>query len=80
MVKKRLLFTFPPDLIKEPIIYTLGQQFNISTNIHLADIAEERGWAIIDVEGSEEDIEQGIAWSTSRGMRVEPASEAISES
>ena len=73
MVRRRLMFTFTQDLIKEPVIYTMGQQFNIVTNIQVADIEEDRGWAILELEGSEEDIEQGIAWATSRGMRVEPA-------
>ena len=79
MVKRRLMFTFTQDLVKEPVIYTLGQQFNIVTNIQLADIEEDRGWAILELEGSEEDIEQGIAWAISRGMRIEPAGPDWSE-
>ena len=79
MVKRRLMFTFPPELIKEPIIHNLGQQFNIVTNIHLADIAEDRGWVILELEGEEDNIEEGIAWATSRGMRVDPAGDDIEE-
>ena len=77
MVKKRLLFTFTPELLKEPIIYTLGQQFKIITNIQLADIEADTGWVVLEMEGKDEDIEEGIAWATSRGMRVEIASETI---
>ncbi len=73
MVKRRLMFTFPPELIKEPIIYNFGQQFNIITNINLADISEDKGWVVLDLEGDEEDIEEGVAWATSKGMRVDPA-------
>jgi hypothetical protein len=79
MVKRRLMFTFPPELIKEPIIHNLGQQFNIVTNIHLADIAEDRGWVVLELEGEETDIEEGIAWATSKGMRVDPAGGDIDE-
>jgi hypothetical protein len=75
MVKRRLMFTFPPELIKEPIIHNLGQQFNLVTNIHLADIAEDRGWVVLEIEGEERDIEEGIAWATSKGMRIDPAGE-----
>ena len=74
-VKKRILFTYTPELISEPVIHNLSQQFNIITNIHLADIAEDRGWVILELEGDEEAIEQGLAWAISRGMRVDPASE-----
>ena len=80
MVKQRLMLTFPTDLIKEPIIHNLGQQFNIVTNIHLADISEDRGWVILEMEGEEKDIEEGIAWATSKGMRIDPAGEDNGES
>jgi len=80
MVKRRLTFTFPPDLIKEPIIYNIGQQFNIVTNIYLADISEDIGWVVLELEGEEKDIEEGIAWATSKGMRVDPTGEDIPES
>jgi hypothetical protein len=73
MVRRRLILTYPPELIREPIIYNLGQQFNIATNIHLADISEDRGWVVLELEGEEKDIEEGIAWATSKGIRVEPA-------
>jgi ABC-type methionine transport system ATPase subunit len=76
-VKRRLMFTYTAELIREPVIYNLGEQFNIITNIHEANIAEDRGWIILDMEGEAEDIEEGIAWATSRGMRVEPAGEDI---
>lgn len=79
MVKRRLMFTFPPDLIREPIIYNLGHQFNIVTNIHLADISEDIGWVVLELEGEEKDIEEGIAWATSKGMRVDPSGEDIAE-
>ena len=71
------MFTYTAELIREPIIYNLGEQFNVITNIQSADIAEDRGWVILELEGEPEDIEEGIAWVTSRGMRVEPAGEDI---
>ena len=79
MVKRRLTFTFPPELIREPIIYNLGHQFNIVTNINLADISEDIGWVVLELEGEERDIEEGIAWATSKGMRVDPPGEDITE-
>ena len=80
MVKRRIMFTYPPELIKEPIIYSLSQQFNIATNIHLASIAEDKGWIVLELEGEPDDIEQGLAWAISRGMRVDPANGDEAES
>ena len=74
MVKRHVMFTYPPELIKEPIIHSLSQQFNIVTNIHLADISEDRSWVVLELEGDEDAIEQALAWAISRGMRVDPVS------
>ena len=71
MVKRRVMFTFPQDLIKEPIIYNLSQQFQVVTNIRRADISEDKGWVVLELEGKEENIEQVIAWVTSKGVRVD---------
>ena len=72
MAKRRVMFSFPEELIKEPIIYNLGHQFGVVTNIRRADVSEDRGWVVLELEGEEKDIEQGIAWVTSKGVRVDP--------
>ncbi len=72
MVKRQVMFTFPQELIKEPIIYNLCHQFKVVTNLRRADVSENRGWVVLELEGEEEEIEQGIAWVTSKGVRVDP--------
>ncbi|MCK4698411.1 MAG: NIL domain-containing protein [Dehalococcoidia bacterium] len=41
------------------------------TSIRRADIAGECGWVVLELEGSDEDIEQGLAWVTAKGVEVE---------
>ena len=72
MAKRRVMFSFNEDQIREPIIHNLGHQFNIITNIRRADLSENEGWIVLELEGEENDIEQGIAWVTSKGVRVDP--------
>lgn len=72
MSKQRFMFTFNEEQIKEPIIYNLGQQFALITNIRRADVSKDEGWVLLELEGSDNDIEQGIAWVTSKGVRVDP--------
>lgn len=72
MAKRQVMFTFPEELIKEPIIHNLSQQFKVVTNIRRADVSEHKGWVVLELEGEENDIEQGITWVTSRGVRVDP--------
>ncbi|GAH87678.1 unnamed protein product [marine sediment metagenome] len=72
MTKRQVMFTFPPELIREPIIYTLSHQFKVVTNIRRADVSENKGWVVLELEGEDSEIEQGIAWVTSKGIRVDP--------
>jgi len=71
MAKRQVMLTLPPESSSEPIIYNLGQQFNIVTNIRQAELTEDRGWIVLELDGEEKDIEAGITWAISRGVRVD---------
>lgn len=68
---KKILINFPQELLREPIIYTLGHQFEVVVNIKSASVSEDSGWAELELEGEAKNIEEGIAWMIGRGMRVE---------
>ena len=72
MTRRRVQFTYDASQIKEPVIYELGRQFDVVTNIRRADVVEDRGWVILEIEGQEVDIDRGLAWVVSRGVRVDP--------
>ena len=72
MAKKQVMFTFPQELVKEPIIYSLGHKFKVVTNIRRADVSENRGWVVLELGGEEDEIEQGITWVKNKGVRVDP--------
>lgn len=72
MAKRRVLLSFTPETNSEPIIHNIGQQFNVITNIRQADLTEDRGWIEVELDGEEKDIEDGIVWAISRGVRVDP--------
>ncbi len=75
MAKRRVMLTFIEEMIREPIIYNMGQQFNLVTNILRADVTEDRGWVVLELDGTDEEIETGITWAISKGVRVEPISD-----
>lgn len=72
MAKQRVKFTFPTDLVTQPIIYDLGKKFDVVTNIRRADVREEMGWVVLELEGDDQEIQQGIDWVGSIGVRVDP--------
>lgn len=75
MAKRRVMLTIPAELHSEPIIYNIGQQFNLVTNIYQADLMEERGWVTLELNGEDKDIEEAIAWAISKGVRVDTISD-----
>ena len=79
MGKQRVKFTFPTSLVKEPVIYRLGHDFNLVTNIRRADVREDMGWVVLELEGEDSEIERGLQWVGSTGVRVDPVSGDVIE-
>ena len=74
MAAERVKLTFPPDLVNQPVIYNMGKQFGVVTNIRRANLSHDRGWMIVEVVGSESDVEKSLSWAREQGVRVEPVS------
>ncbi len=72
MAKQRVKFTFPQELITLPIIFELGKQFNVVTNVRRADVTDDRGWVVLEIDGPIEEIERGLDWVAAKGVRVDP--------
>lgn len=72
MDHQRVKFTFEGEMVKEPIIYCLGRDFHIVTNIRRADVGDTVGWVVLELDGEKEEIERGLQWVSSTGVRVDP--------
>jgi ABC-type methionine transport system ATPase subunit len=79
MSVKRVRFTFPEQLIREPVIYNLGHKFRLITNIRMADVEAQTGWVVLEIEGDDEEIERGLAWAESHGVRIDPVTGDVVE-
>ncbi|MFQ5988717.1 MAG: NIL domain-containing protein [Candidatus Methylomirabilales bacterium] len=75
MATRRLSLTFPPDLIKEPVIYRVSKECNLVPNIRKARVTETTGEVILDFQGREEDLQKGITYLADRGIKVEEVRE-----
>lgn len=73
MSRRRIKLIFGPSLVKEPVIYHLGRKFEIVTNIRRADVSKDHGWVLLEVSGEEAELEKGVAYLESCGVKVEPA-------
>ena len=72
MAKQRVKFTFQESLVKQPVIYELGRKFKLVPNIRRADVGEDVGWVVLELDGDEEEIKSGLEWVSSTGVRVYP--------
>ncbi len=79
MALKRVRFTFPENLIKEPLIYNLGHEFRVITNVRMADVDENTGWVLLELEGENDEIERSLAWAQGKGVRVDPVAGDVVE-
>jgi hypothetical protein len=73
MARRRLKLIFGPDLVKEPVIYHMGRNFEIVTNIRRADVTRDQGWVLLEVTGEPDELDRGVEYLESRGVKVEPA-------
>ena len=72
-MEKHVRLTFSPELIKEPLIYEIGREFGVITNIRMADVDAKVGWVFLGLEGDENGIERALEWARSKGVRVDDA-------
>lgn len=79
MAKLRVKFTFPPERVREPVIYEVGKRFDLVTNIRRADITAEVAWAVLELDGERADLDAGIKWVEELGVRVDPIEDSILE-
>lgn len=70
-MKTRVKLTFPQNLIREPVIFKMARKYDIMPNIRRARVTETVGEMILELEGSEENIKQGIESIKQQGVDVE---------
>jgi len=73
MARRRLKLIFGTDLVKEPVIYQVGRKFEIVTNIRRADVTRDQGWVLLEMTGEPDELDRGVEYLESRGVKVEPA-------
>ena len=71
MMRVQLHLTFPEHLVREPVVYRMGSEFGLVTNILRANVDERTAWFIVEIEGEEGAVERAIAWLQDEGVRVE---------
>ncbi len=79
MASLKVHITFPEEKIKEPVIYQIGKEYNVITNIRKADVTEKTGWVDLELIGETEEVERAVAALKKKGVKVDPIERNIIE-
>lgn len=77
MAKRYVSLTFPENLIREPVIYRLGQDFNIVPTIFKAKVSHTAGWVVLELDGEKKEIEKVIGYLKGKGVIIEEGGKEI---
>ncbi len=72
MANMKVHIRFPEDKIKEPVIYQIGHEFKVVTNVRRADVRETTGWMDLELTGESAEIERAIVGLRKKGIIVDP--------
>ena len=72
MAHLRFHIRFPEDKIREPIIYQIGREYKVVTDVRRADVRETTGWVDVELSGDTAEIERAIAGLRAKGCVVDP--------
>ena len=72
MATRRVYLTYDETNVTEPLIYLMGQKFNVITNVRIASIKGDVGLMALQVDGDEEEVEAALSWIELEGVTVEP--------
>jgi ABC-type methionine transport system ATPase subunit len=73
----RVRLTFPSDLVREPLIGQLVSRFDVLPNIRRADVSDDLGWIVCELDGDAERVAEAIAWMEQAGVDVEPLDQPL---
>ncbi len=78
-LKQRVYLTFSKETVREPLIWKVGREFDVVTNIRTAEVKEDMGLVGLELEGAQDTVEQALAWLKAQGVHVEPIEQNIIE-
>ncbi|MBA5865932.1 MAG: FeS-binding protein [Nitrospira sp. CR1.3] len=72
MSNMRFHIRFPEEKIKEPVIYQIGKEYQVVTNVRRADVRETTGWMDLELTGETAEIERAVEGLRKKGVVVDP--------
>ncbi len=71
MIGARVRLTFPPELVRRAVIGELVRRFDVMPNIRRADVSEDMGWIVCELDGEPDSVARAVAWMEEIGVDVD---------
>lgn len=71
MPKATVRLAFRGDVFNEPVLYQMGKQYQVVTNIRNAHVENEQGWLEVELDGEAHEIERALSFCREKGIEVE---------
>jgi len=65
------------DQVRTPIVHRLVKDFDVVVNIRRAQVTEDYGRLVLDIEGSLEEVQRAISWLHTTGLDVSAAQRSV---
>jgi NIL domain-containing protein len=75
-VRRKVYLTFPQSLVREPILYVVGQKFKVVPNIRGASISEQIGFVALELTGEADEVDRAVQYFVDLGVKVEPITDS----
>ncbi len=70
-VRVKVKLTFPESEVRRAVLATMVRRFDVEPNIRRADVEEQRGWIVCEVDGAAAQVEAALDWVRGEGITVD---------
>ena len=71
MAKKRIVLTFPPSLVSQPITYHLVKDYDLMFNIMRGVVTpDEEGRLVLELSGNKKSLDDGVQYLENQGINI----------
>lgn len=71
MIQVRVKLTFPESLVRTPVLARMVREFDVEPNIRRANVEDNQGWIVCELDGPSGAIEEALAWLRAEGIEVD---------
>ena len=70
MVKQRVKVTFPEEMTKQPTLWQIARDFDVTVNVAEGLVTDKSGWLVLDIEGDREEVRRVLVYLKQKGAKL----------